>query len=455
MRGALAMFKVGIGPSSSHTMGPMLACARFVRRLEDGGALARTTGVGVDFHGSLSLAGRGHLADRAAMLGLAGYLPESVPVGEMAAFPDRVRERGALPLAGGKATVAFDPERDIRFRDTYLPLHENGMRVSALGPEGEIDSETYYSVGGGEVLAAGEFGRNAGGTDEAPHLFASAEQVLERCETLGLSIADLARENETVLRGADGVDGCCRTVWRAMRECMERGLAARGVLPGPLRVLRRAPGLRAKIQSRRGQSRDPFLAMDWVNAHALAASEENAAGGRVVTAPTNGACGIVPAVLAYYGEFVAPLEDEALARFLLTAGAIGQLFRTNASISGAEVGCQGEVGVACSMAAAGLAELSGGDPAQVCGAAEIAMEHNLGLTCDPVGGQVQIPCIERNAVNAVKAINASRLALDRVTGSRVSLDNVIEAMLATGKDMNIKYRETARGGLAAIRRFSC
>lgn len=450
MRDALDIFKIGIGPSSSHTLGPMLAGRMFVETLDHDGLLERATGVTAHLYGSLSLTGKGHLTDQAIVLGLAGFRPDTVTIEEIPGFMEEVRRGKKLDLLERRRQIDFDPDRDIVFHGTSLPLHENGMRLVAVDANGEIAAETYYSPGGGEVKTETDFDRPTIVDKRPPHEFASAEQMLDLCRDNGLSIAGLAWENAAATRGGEAIRAHCHRIWEVMREALKRGSQAWGLLPGPMRVARRASALRQRLTSQAGLSRDPLLIIDWVNMFALAASEENAAGGRVVTAPTNGSCGVVPAILAYYDKFVAKLDDEMLERFFLTAGTIGQLFRRNASISGAEVGCQGEIGVAASMAAAGLTELMGADPVQVCMAAEIAMEHNLGLTCDPVGGQVQIPCIERNAVNAVMAINAARMAMDRVSRSRVSLDNVMQVMMATGKDMHVKYRETAQGGLAAI-----
>lgn len=453
MQSIVTIFKIGIGPSSSHTLGPMHAAGMFLDRLAAEGALAGVSGVTVDLYGSLSLTGKGHLTDQAILLGLAGFKPESVVIADIPAFIDGVERDKRLPI-GGRDSVAFDRERDVVFHSEFLPRHENAMRLTATLASGETVSETYYSVGGGEVATEETLG-GAPVSHEAPYPFSTAEDLLNQCRDNSLSVSELALENERAMGGEEAFVEHCRKVWGIMRTCMEDGMEATGVLPGPLRVPRRAGKLRRKLVSRQNLSNDPFLIMDWVNAFALAVSEENASGGRVITAPTNGSCGVIPAVMAYYDKYIAKLDDDGLAQFIASAGCIGLLFRMNASLSGAEVGCQGEIGVACSMAAAGLAELMGADPHQVCMAAEIGMEHNLGLTCDPVNGQVQIPCIERNAINAVTAINAARMALERTTRSSVSLDNVIEAMMATGKDMNAKYRETAQGGLAAITRFIC
>ena len=398
------MFKVGIGPSSSHTVGPMKAGKQFVDDLVEKGLLNEVTRVAVDDYGSLSLTGKGHHTDIAIIMGLAGNQPDTVDIDAIPAFIRDVETRGRLLLAQGQHEVDFPQNDGMRFRSDNLPLHENGMTIHAWAGEKEIYSKTYYSIGGGFIVDEEHFGK------EIEDYFAN--------------------------------------IWQTMRACIDRGMNTEGVLPGPLRVPRRASALRRMLVASDKLSHDPMNVVDWVNMFALAVNEENAAGGRVVTAPTNGACGIVPAVLAYYDHFIESVSPDIYIRYFLASGAIGTLYKMNASISGAEVGCQGEVGVACSMAAAGLAEILGASPEQVCVAAEIGMEHNLGLTCDPVAGQVQVPCIERNAIASVKAINASRMAMRRTSEPRVSLDKVIETMYETGKDMNAKYRETSRGGLA-------
>ena len=448
---SLDMFKIGIGPSSSHTLGPMRAAAAFVANLHNN--IESVSKITIDLYGSLSLTGIGHKTDQAIILGLAGYDPESVPIEKVPSFMQDLQKSQRLLLAGGKHSIGFS-FNDIIFHDKALPLHENGMRFTAWQGEKILLSQTWYSTGGGMVVLEDNFGKKQKRELNLPYPFKSASELLLMCEENGLSIAGLAMQNELHLASGVEIAVYCHKIWEIMQECMQRGMQAEGVLPGPFKVARRAPGLRLKLMSYSNLSNDPLLVIDWVNMFALAVSEENAAGSRVVTAPTNGACGVVPAVMAYYEKFISPFNDETLQRFYLSSGTIGQLFRQNASISGAEVGCQGEVGVACSMAAAGLVELMGGSPIQVCSAAEIAMEHNLGLTCDPVGGQVQIPCIERNAVNAVTAINAARMALERGSNPVLTLDNVMEAMLATGKDMNVKYRETSQGGLAVLSRFN-
>ena len=341
------------------------------------------------------------------------------------------------------------PQNDgMRFHSDNLSLHENGMRITALNGDRVTYSKTYYSIGGGFIVDEEHFGKETLDTVSVPYPFNSATQMLEYCKETGLSLSGMVMQNELALHSKKEIEEYFAHVWATMRACIDRGMNTEGVLPGPLRVPRRASALRRMLVSSDKLSNDPMNVVDWVNMFALAVNEENAAGGRVVTAPTNGACGIVPAVLAYYDHFIESVSPDIYIRYFLAAGAIGALYKMNASISGAEVGCQGEVGVACSMAAAGLAELLGASPEQVCVAAEIGMEHNLGLTCDPVAGQVQVPCIERNAIASVKAINASRMAMRRTSAPRVSLDKVIETMYETGKDMNAKYRETSRGGLA-------
>jgi L-serine dehydratase, iron-sulfur-dependent, single chain form len=442
------MFKIGIGPSSSHTVGPMNAGKAFIDELAAGGHLPQTTHLTVDLYGSLSLTGKGHATDIAVIMGLAGNRPESVDIDAIPAFIRAVERSGRLSVAQGAAVVPFSVADDVIFHDESLPRHENGMRFTARHGETVLLSQIYYSTGGGFIVEESKFGQAFGVEQPVPYPFRSASELLSLCREHGLSVSGLMMHNELALRSREEIDTGFAKIWHIMRTGIERGMNTEGVLPGPLNVPRRAVALRRILVSSDSTSSDPMNVIDWINMFALAVSEENAAGGRVVTAPTNGACGIVPAVLAYYDKFRRTVNGNSVARFLLTAGAIGGLYKQNASISGAEVGCQGEVGVAASMAAAGLTELLGGSPQQVCMAAEIAMEHNLGLTCDPVGGQVQIPCIERNAINAVKAVNAARMAIQRTTEARVSLDKVIETMYETGKDMNDKYRETSRGGLA-------
>lgn len=442
------MFKVGIGPSSSHTVGPMKAGKEFVDLLVEQGKLQEVTRVAVDVYGSLSLTGKGHHTDIAIIMGLAGASPATVDIDSIPAFIKDVEQRERLLLANGAHEVDFPREGGMVFRSENLSLHENGMRLLAFAGDLLILSKTYYSVGGGFIVDEEHFGQSALDEVSVPWPFHSAKELLAHCRETGLSLSGLVMKNELALHSRDEIRDYFTDVWQTMQACIDRGLNTEGVLPGPLCVPRRAASLRRLLTSSSKHSNDPMNVIDWINMFALAVNEENAAGGRVVTAPTNGACGIVPAVLAYYDHFIEPVTPDIFTRYFLASGAIGILYKMNASISGAEVGCQGEVGVACSMAAAGLTELLGGSPEQVCVAAEIGMEHNLGLTCDPVAGQVQVPCIERNAIASVKAINAARMALRRTSEPRVSLDKVIETMYETGKDMNAKYRETSRGGLA-------
>lgn len=442
------MFKIGVGPSSSHTVGPMNAGKAFIDELSTSGLLSQTKRLVVDLYGSLSLTGKGHATDVAVIMGLAGNSPDRVDIDAIPAFIRAVERSGRLCVAQGAAVIPFSVADDVVFHDEYLPRHENGLRFTAWDAQNMLLSKTYYSIGGGFIVEDAKFGQEFEIEQPVPHPFHSASDLLAQCKEHGLSISGLMMKNELALRSQEEIDARLARIWHVMQTGIERGMNTEGTLPGPLKVPRRAVALRRRLVSSDSTSSDPMNVIDWINMFALAVSEENAASGRVVTAPTNGACGIVPAVLAYYDKFRRTVNGNSVARFLLTAGAIGGLYKQNASISGAEVGCQGEVGVAASMAAAGLAELLGGSPQQVCMAAEIAMEHNLGLTCDPVGGQVQIPCIERNAINAVKAVNAARMAMQRTSEARVSLDKVIETMYETGKDMNDKYRETSRGGLA-------
>jgi len=445
MFSVLDIYKIGIGPSSSHTMGPMKIAQDFVRLVRDANFPARR--IIVELHGSLALTGRGHKTDEATVLGLAGFEPETIDLDVAPRFISHVKTEKKLPLSSG-TEIPFDWDKDIVFIDNNLPLHENGMRLTAHGDGNEF-SNVYYSTGGGFFKTENNFGEDDREKPRGvPYPYNNASELARLCVDEALSISGLALANELALRRREELDGRLAKIWRVMWDCVERGMKTEGLLPGPLRVPRRAVGLWRKLQATDSLSKDPMTIIDWVNMFAFAVSEENAAGGRVVTAPTNGACGVIPAVMAYYDKFVCPLSPETWGRFLLASGVIGILYKTNASISGAEVGCQGEVGVACSMAAAGLADLMGGSPDHVCSAAEIAMEHNLGLTCDPVAGLVQIPCIERNAIMAVKAINAARMAMARTTAPKVSLDKVIETMYETGRDINNKYRETSQGGLA-------
>jgi L-serine dehydratase len=445
----LDIFKIGIGPSSSHTMGPMNAARRFVADLVEQGLLERTQQIGVQLYGSLALTGRGHCTDRAILLGLEGCSPESLDPAAVEPALRRIRGSGRLHLAG-RHDIAFDEPMDLLWhRDQILPGHSNGMRFTALDSSKTVLSrEEYYSIGGGFIRRADELG--AAATTEAPvvvpYPFTSGDELLATAERHGLRLDELILANEGAFRDEPRTRAALDKLWAVMQACIEQGFRAEGILPGVLKVARRAPGLHKQLVA--AKSKSPMWEMDWVNAFALAVNEENAAGGRMVTAPTNGAAGIVPAVLSYYHRFEPDASPEGIHRFLLVGAAIGMLYKLNASISGAEMGCQGEVGVACSMAAGGLVAALGGTNTQIENAAEIGMEHNLGLTCDPIAGLVQIPCIERNAMGAVKAINAARLALRGDGSHKVSLDQVIATMRQTGEDMSTVYKETSQGGLA-------
>jgi L-serine dehydratase len=450
------LFKIGIGPSSSHTVGPMRAARLFVLRLAHDGLLERAARVFAQLYGSLGATGKGHGSDKAVLLGLAGHEPDTVDVNAVPQMLAAIRSASSLSLAGRHA-VRFNEKEDLKFhRRETLPFHANGMRFAAFDEAGaELANRAYYSVGGGFVVSdevAADGSRQKVVAPDATALplpFRSGEELLQRTKEVGGSIADVMRTNERHWRTDAQIDAGLLTIWATMQACVKRGCTTDGVLPGGFRVKRRAAQLYRDLTANpEAALRDPLQVMDWVNLYALAVNEENAAGGRVVTAPTNGAAGIVPAVLHYYTRFVHHSSDEGVFDFLLTAAAIGILYKENASISGAEVGCQGEVGVACSMAAGALCAVMGGTPEQVENAAEIGMEHHLGLTCDPVGGLVQIPCIERNAIASVKAINAARMALRGDGTHYVSLDKVIKTMRETGADMMSKYKETARGGLA-------
>jgi L-serine dehydratase len=439
--GLFDLFRIGVGPSSSHTVGPMLAAAHFSRSLD-----ATADAIRVELFGSLALTGKGHATDTAVIIGLTGARPDTLDPDDAAVTVAEVRRTRRLTLPDGRR-IGFDPESDIVFRPRdNLPFHPNALRLTAGGV-----SRAYYSVGGGFVVDEDGQPLGAAGAAAAPvpHPFADAAELLARAEAAGLTIAGLMRANETALRGAAGLSSGIARIRDAMRACVARGLRGEGELPGGLRVRRRAPGLLRRLEEASSRNEaDPLAAMDWANLWALAVNEENAAGGRVVTAPTNGAAGIVPAVLHHYERFVPGANAAGIEDYFLVAAAIGAIIKRNASISGAEVGCQGEVGSACAMAAAGLAAALGGSNAQVENAAEIALEHNLGLTCDPVAGLVQVPCIERNAIGAVKAINAARLALHGDGRHLVSLDQVVATMRQTGLDMSHKYKETSLGGLA-------
>ena len=452
------MFTIGIGPSSSHAIGPMRAAGRFLARLQERDLLSRCRRIEVKLYASLALTGKGHGTDKAIILGLAGETPEKVDPDRVDAIVEGIRSSHRLTPPDG-AEIGFDEARDLLFlRNDTLPYHPNGMEFSAYDAEGvELDRYACYSIGGGFVVDEEDAARNQVTADETPlpYPYRSGDDLLAMAERSGLSISAMTLANELQWRPAEETRSRLLRIWEVMQACVDRGCRQEGILPGGLKVKRRAPELFKRLSAKHGSpgqatnaEGDTLAALDWVNLYALAVSEENAGGGRVVTAPTNGAAGIMPAVLHYYCRHTPHADDEGVIRFLLTAGAIGILYKLNASISGAEVGCQGEVGVACSMAAGALTEVLGGTPRQVEMAAEIGMEHNLGLTCDPIGGLVQVPCIERCAMGSVKAINASRMALGSDGEHRVSLDRVIKTMRETGRDMLTKYKETSRGGLA-------
>ena len=448
----LELFRIGIGPSSSHTVGPMRAARQFAVGLEADGLLERVASIRAQLYGSLGATGKGHGSDKAVMLGFEGDEPDRVDAAAIPARMAAIREQRALLLLG-RHRVAFDEPASLVFhRGESLPFHPNGRTFAALDSAGAVLRErTYYSVGGGFVVDESATGadRVKADTTRVPYPFSTGAELLVQCESHGLSISALMLENEKAWRPEAEVRARLLAIWEAMQECVRSGCRAEGTLPGGMKVKRRAAELYRQLSSApEAGLRDPLTALDWVNLYALAVNEENAAGGRVVTAPTNGAAGIIPAVLHYYDRFVPGANEDGVVNFLLTAGAIAILYKENASISGAEVGCQGEVGVACSMAAGALAEAMGGTPAQAENAAEIGMEHNLGLTCDPVGGLVQVPCIERNAMGSIKAINAARIALRGDGEHFVTLDEVIKTMRETGRDMSHKYKETSRGGLA-------
>ena len=446
------LFKIGIGPSSSHTVGPMRAALTFVTGAAEAGELARIARLRIELFGSLGATGRGHGSDKAVILGLEGERPESVDPNGIPARLERVATACRLVLLG-RREIEFDPASALVFhRRRALPYHPNGMRFTALDAAGAtVREKIYYSVGGGFVVNEEAAGADRIVKDQTalPYPFSTGEELLAHTRAHALTVSELMLTNERSWRSEDDIRRGLLDIWGVMQECVANGCRAEGVLPGGMKVRRRAAEFHRQLSARADDAwHDPLEVMDWVNLYALAVNEENAAGGRVVTAPTNGAAGIIPAVLHYYRRFCRGASDEGVIRFLLVAGAIGILYKENASISGAEVGCQGEVGSACSMAAGGLAEVLGGTPEQVENAAEIGMEHNLGLTCDPVGGLVQVPCIERNAIAAVKAINAARMSLRGDGTHFVSLDKVIKTMRDTGADMKTKYKETARGGLA-------
>ncbi len=454
------LFKIGIGPSSSHTVGPMKAAALFARRLAASGLLANTSRVEARLYGSLGATGKGHGTDTAVMLGLEGAMPDTIDPDSIEQRLRTIRADKAL-LLNGQSRIAFLEKTDVVFlRRETLSYHPNGVKFMAFDAQGALlEERRYFSVGGGFVVSQEVADAEHAATQDGPRLvadstvvrypFSSGDQLLALTQSTGLSIAGIMRANELAWRDEAEVNAGLDAIWDAMKACVARGIRTEGHLPGNLMVKRRAAELHQSLSSRPEQAlKDQLSILDFVNVYAMAVNEENAAGGRVVTAPTNGAAGIVPAVMHYYDRFIAGANIDGIRDFLLTAGAIGLLYKENASISGAEVGCQGEVGVACSMAAGGLAAVMGGTPSQVENAAEIGMEHNLGLTCDPVGGRVQIPCIERNAMGSVKALNAARMALRGDGTHFVSLDQVIKTMRDTGRDMMTKYKETSRGGLA-------
>ncbi|MEV5148366.1 L-serine ammonia-lyase [Streptomyces sp. NPDC052727] len=442
------LFSIGIGPSSSHTVGPMRAARMFARRLRNEGLLEQAAAVRTELYGSLGATGHGHGTPKAVLLGLTGDSPRTVDVETADARVEAIRAEGRLRLLG-EHEIAFDFDRDlVLHRRKALPYHANGMTLWAYDADGkELLSKTYYSVGGGFVVDEDAVGADRIKLDDTvlKYPFRTGDELLRLTKETGLSISSLMLENERAWRTEEEIRAGLLEIWRVMRACVERGMSREGILPGGLKVRRRAAVSARQLRA----EGDPLAhAMEWITLYAMAVNEENAAGGRVVTAPTNGAAGIIPAVLHYYINFVPGADEDGVVRFLLAAGAIGMLFKENASISGAEVGCQGEVGSACSMAAGALAEVLGGSPEQVENAAEIGMEHNLGLTCDPVGGLVQIPCIERNGMAAVKAVTAAKMAMRGDGSHKVSLDKVIKTMKDTGADMSVKYKETARGGLA-------
>ena len=447
------LFKVGVGPSSSHTMGPMVAGARFLQSLRE--QPFRAHGLKASLHGSLAFTGKGHATDRATILGLAGFVPETMDAEAAEAALAANRDSKVL-TPEGLGELRFDPEADLRFDyDHALPGHANGMTLSATDAQGDvIYHQVYYSVGGGFVLTEEELAKKgdedrSDAASKVPYPFASAAEMLEMAKTSGKSIAQLKRENERVYRSDAEIDERLRRIWQVMRDCMDRGLATGGHLPGGLNVRRRAKGVHEKLLAERGMNLTaPHVINDWMSTYAMAVNEENAAGGQVVTAPTNGAAGTLPSVTRYWLDHVPGASERDLPDFLLTAAAVGGLIKHNASISGAECGCQAEVGSASAMAAAGLAAVLGGTPEQVENAAEIALEHHLGMTCDPVRGLVQVPCIERNGLGAIKAVSAASLALRGDGQHFVPLDAAIETMRQTGRDMSDKYKETSLGGLA-------
>jgi L-serine dehydratase len=453
----LDLYKIGIGPSSSHTMGPMRAARRFVADLQTAGLLAPTDRVRADLYGSLALTGKGHGTDRAVLLGLSGEEAGSIDPETIEPKLREIREHGALLLLGTKL-IRFHEADDLRFHQEIMfppgaeTQHPNGVRFAAFDATGLLLAEqVYFSIGGGFIIADGETAPSVQGSGSSlPFPFRSAAELLQTASDHGMTIAELMLANESARCGADDVRARILNIWQVMQACVERGMATDGILPGGLNVRRRAKRLAGRLIERvsAGKFGDPLAPLDWVTVYAMAVNEENAAGGRVVTAPTNGAAGVVPAVAYYYRNFIEGADEEGILRYFLTSAAIGILYKENASISGAEVGCQGEVGVACSMAAGGLVAAMNGTNEEVEHAAEIGMEHNLGMTCDPIGGLVQIPCIERNAMGAVKAVHACRMAMNETEGHKISLDQIIRTMYLTGLDMQSRYKETSLAGLA-------
>jgi L-serine dehydratase len=445
------LFKIGIGPSSSHTVGPMRAAALFVQGLREQGLLEQVRRVEVQLYGSLSATGIGHGSDNAVIMGLMGEWPDAIDPSQIGIRIETLRETHTL-LLDGRLSVPFIWARDMRLIDENLPFHPNAMTLIVEGDHGELHRDTYYSIGGGFVVDEAQASSGVVDLDSTvlPYDFSSAAELLSLCKQHNLRVAELMMANEKVWRSEEEIRSGLMKLWRAMQDCVEQGLKHEGILPGGLNVRRRAAKLHRSLQElgKPNVIGSTLSAMEWVNLFALAVNEENAAGGRMVTAPTNGAAGIIPAVLHYFMKFSEAVTDANVVDYFLSAAAVGILCKKNASISGAEVGCQGEVGSACAMAAAGLAEILGATPEQLCNAAEIGLEHNLGLTCDPVGGLVQVPCIERNAIAAVKAINAAQMALRGDGQHFISLDRVIRTMRDTGADMHDKYKETSRGGLA-------
>ncbi|KEY90949.1 L-serine dehydratase 1 [Candidatus Photodesmus blepharus] len=443
------IYKIGIGPSSSHTNGPMIAGYRFSRLIAP--LITKVNRIQVDLYGSLSLTGKGHHTDRAVILGLLGNKPDTIKISDIHSILQSVINYEKLTLLGTHS-IDFAYKSDILFHSDSLPLHENGMTIAAYDSLGsQLVLETYYSSGGGFIVTAKELEEGDGEARVSVEFpFTSANEMLLQAKKHNLSLAEMILRNELAFNSEESIDKKANEIWQTMLLCMERGFKTEGILEGGLNVSRRAPHLLKNLRANTSFENDPILIMDWVNLFAFAVSEENAAGGQIVTSPTNGAAGVIPAVLMYYNKFIKELSIQQIKDFLAVSAAIGILYKTNASISGAEVGCQGEVGVSSSMAAASLTALRGGNNTQMCIAAEIAMEHSLGMTCDPINGLVQVPCIERNAMGAIKAINASGMALKRSNKCLISLDEIIEIMYQTGRDMNKKYRETSLGGLASI-----